>query len=69
MNKLLALRRVAGKHAGENQAQIVLDVLEGLQIKDRIGCLGGDNAASNDTAMLAGSLSYRGYWTSSTIGV
>jgi hypothetical protein len=31
----------------------VLGVLEELQIKDRIECLVGDNAASNDTAMLA----------------
>lgn len=53
MNKLVAFCRVAGKYAGENQAQIVLNVLEELQIKDRIGCLVGDNAASNDTAMLA----------------
>ena len=53
LNKLLAFRRVAGKHSGENQAQIVLQVLEELQIRDRIGCLVGDNAASNDTAMLA----------------
>jgi hypothetical protein len=53
MNKLLAFRRVAGKHAGENQAQIVLNVLEELQIKDQIGCLVGDNAASKDAAMLA----------------
>lgn len=53
LNKLLAFRRVAGKHSGENQAQIVLEVLEELQIRDRIGCLVGDNAASNDTAMLA----------------
>ena len=53
MNKLLAFRRVAGKHAGENQAQVVLGVLEELRIKDRVGCLVGDNAASNDTAMLA----------------
>lgn len=53
MNKLLAFRRVFGKHAGENQAQIVLDVLGELQIRDRIGCLVGDNAATNDTAVSA----------------
>lgn len=53
MNKLLAFRQVLGKHAGENQAQIVLEVLEELQIQDRIGCLVGDNAASNDTAVSA----------------
>ena len=47
LNKLLAFRRVAGKHSGGNQAQIVLEVLEELQIKDRVGCLAGDNAASN----------------------
>lgn len=53
INKLLAFRQVLGKHAGENQAQIVLEVLEELQIQDRIGCLVGDNAASNDTAVSA----------------
>ncbi|KAF4546931.1 Hypothetical protein D9617_95g039960 [Elsinoe fawcettii] len=52
-NKLLAFRRVLGRYAGENQAQIVLEVLEELQIQDRIGCLVGDNAASNDTAVSA----------------
>jgi hypothetical protein len=51
MNKLLAFRRVFGKHAGENQAQIVLDVLDEFQIQERVGCLVGDNAASNDTAV------------------
>ncbi|GAB7336563.1 hypothetical protein MBLNU13_g09833t2 [Cladosporium sp. NU13] len=56
LNKLLAFRRVAGKHSGENQAQIVLEVLEELHIRDRIGCLVGDNAASNDTAIDARSL-------------
>lgn len=39
-NKLLAFRQVLGKNAGENQAQIVLEVLGELQIQDRIGCLG-----------------------------
>jgi hypothetical protein len=53
MNKLLAFRRVAGKHTGEDQAQIVLDVLEELRIKDRVGCLVGDNAASDEIAMMA----------------
>lgn len=52
-NKLLAFRQVLGKHAGENQAQIVVEVLEELHIQDRIGCLVGDNAASNDTAVSA----------------
>lgn len=51
VNKLLAFRRVFGKHAGENQAQIVLDVLDEFQIQERIGCLVGDNAAANDTAV------------------
>jgi len=53
MNKLLAFRRVFGKHAGENQAQIVLEVLRELRIQDRVGCLVGDNAAVNDTAVSA----------------
>lgn len=51
IDKLLAFRQVLGKHAGENQAQIVVEVLGELQIQDRIGCLVGDNAASNDTAV------------------
>lgn len=51
--KPLAFRRVVGKHAGENQAQIVLGVLEELEIRVQIGCLVGDDAAPNDTAVSA----------------
>lgn len=38
---------------GENQAQIVLGVLEELEIRVQIGCLVGDDAAPNDTAVSA----------------
>lgn len=51
MIKLLAFCWVFCKHAGENQAQIVLDVLDEFQVQERIGCLVGDNAASNDTTV------------------
>lgn len=51
MNELLAFRRVVGKNAGENKAQIVLSVLEEVEIQGH--CLVGDNGASNDTAVSA----------------
>ena len=53
MNKLLSFRRVFGKHAGEHQAQIVLEVLRELQIQDRVDCLVGHNAAVNVSAVFA----------------
>jgi hypothetical protein len=52
-NKLLAFRRVIGKHGGQQQAEVVLKVLNELAICHKVGCIVGDNASSNDSAIAA----------------
>lgn len=47
----IALREVHGKHSGENQANIVMDVIEDYGIVTQIGYFVSDNADSNDTLM------------------
>lgn len=49
--KLLAIRRLEGDHNGENQAQLVLQVLKEYKIGGRIGYFMLDNASSNDVAV------------------
>ncbi|OWT42457.1 hypothetical protein VFPPC_18512 [Pochonia chlamydosporia 170] len=47
----VALREVHGRHSGENQAQIVMDVVEDYGIVTQVGYFVSDNADSNDTLM------------------
>ena len=47
----IALREVHGKHSGENQAHIVMNVVEDYGIVTQIGYFVSDNADSNDTLM------------------
>lgn len=49
----IALREVHGKHSGENQARIVMNVVEEYGIVTQIGYFVSDNADSNDTLMNA----------------
>lgn len=49
----IALREVHGKHSGENQAYIVMNVVEDYGIVTQIGYFVSDNADSNDTVMNA----------------
>jgi hypothetical protein len=47
----VALREVHGRHSGENQAHIVMNVVEDYGIVTQIGYFVSDNADSNDTLM------------------
>ena len=49
--RLLALRRLYGGHSGENQAELLADVLKDYEIIDRVGYFVTDNASNNDTAI------------------
>jgi len=52
-NRLLAFRRVHGGHSGENQALLVLEVIQEYSIERPVGFFVGDNAQSNDTCVAA----------------
>ena len=47
----IGLKEIQGAHSGENQASILLDILEDFKIKARLGYLMLDNAHSNDTCV------------------
>jgi hypothetical protein len=49
--RLLAFRRIHRSHSGENQAAIVLEVLEEYGISSNTGYFVCDNASSNDAAV------------------
>lgn len=49
--RLLSLKRLEGDHGGKNQARLILQVLQDYSLdKNKLGCLVGDNASSNNTA-------------------
>jgi hypothetical protein len=48
---LLALRRLHGTHSGENQAEIVCEIIDEYKIRSKLGYFVLDNATSNDTAV------------------
>jgi hypothetical protein len=49
--QLLAFRRLHGDHGGENQAAVLLEVIEEYGIDEKLGYFMCDNAKSNDTAV------------------
>jgi hypothetical protein len=49
--RLLAFRRIYRSHDGDNQAEIVLEVLEEYEIAAKVGYFVCDNATSNDNAV------------------
>jgi hypothetical protein len=49
--RLLAFRRIYGSHSGENQSEVLLEVLKEYEIEDRLGYMVCDNASSNTTAI------------------
>ena len=49
--RLLAFRRIYRSHSGDNQAAIILDVLEEYEITAKTGYFIYDNASSNDAAV------------------
>ena len=58
----LALKELQGEHSGENQAAIVLDILNDYEIRNKLGYMVMDNAHSNDSLItaIAASLSDEG---------
>lgn len=50
--RLLAFRRITGKHTGENIAAVLIEVVKGWNITaKRVGWFMSDNAKNNDTAV------------------
>lgn len=49
--KLLGLRRLHGEHSGENQADLLIEIIKEYEITDRLGWFVTDNASNNNTAM------------------
>ena len=49
----LALKELQGEHSGENQAEVVLDVLNDYGIRNKLGYMVMDNVGSNDTLINA----------------
>jgi hypothetical protein len=50
---VLALRELEGQHSGENQAQLVMKVIEEYGIASKVGYFMMDNAENNETMMKA----------------
>ena len=57
---LLGLIELQGEHSGENQAVIILNVLNDYEICNKMGYMVIDNAPSNDTLIKAIITSLRG---------
>ena len=49
----LALKELQGEYLGENQAEVVLDVLNNYRIHNKLGYMVIDNVGSNDTLINA----------------
>jgi hypothetical protein len=50
---VLALRELEGQHTGENQAQLIMKVIEEYGIASKVGYFMMDNAENNETMMRA----------------
>jgi len=48
---LIAVRQLRGPHTGENQAEVIIKVLEDYKLDKHIGYFITDNALNNDTAI------------------
>jgi hypothetical protein len=51
--RLIAMRPIEGPHTGENQAQVIAEVIKDYEIKDQLRYFMTDNAGNNDTAINA----------------
>lgn len=49
---LLGVKRLLGSHTGFNSAQIVIEIIQAYNLKDRFGFGMLDNASDNDTCMV-----------------
>jgi hypothetical protein len=50
-SRLIGFRRVRGAKSGENIAEVVGPVLEGMGVVENLGCFIGDNDATNDVVI------------------
>jgi hypothetical protein len=50
---LLGMKRLFGPKSGENQAELVIEVIKKYKLENRMGYCMMDNASDNDTAMVA----------------
>jgi hypothetical protein len=49
--KLIAFRRIFSSHSGDNQAEVLLDIIKELGFERNVGYFVSDNASSNDSAV------------------
>jgi len=47
--RLIALRHLSGSYCGENQAELLIEIIKEFELADRLGYFVADNAGSNDT--------------------
>ncbi|KJZ72217.1 hypothetical protein HIM_08359 [Hirsutella minnesotensis 3608] len=48
---LIAIRQLHGSHSGENQAEVIKEVIQEYNLQNRIGYFVTDNASNNNTAI------------------
>jgi hypothetical protein len=50
---LIAIRQLRGAHTGENQVEIIIEVIKDYNLQQKIGYFITDNAQNNDIAIEA----------------
>ena len=51
LQTLIAIRQLKGPHTGENQAEIIIQVIQEFHLHKHVGYFVTDNASNNDTAI------------------
>jgi hypothetical protein len=51
LQTLIAIRQLKGPHTGENQAEIIIEVIKDYKLGKHIGYFITDNASNNNTAI------------------
>lgn len=51
LQTLIAIRQLHGAHSGENQAEVIIQVITEFEIQARVGYFVTDNASNNDSAI------------------
>jgi hypothetical protein len=52
-HSVLALRELSGEHSGENQASLIIDIINEYGIASKVGYFVMDNATNNDTLVIS----------------
>jgi hypothetical protein len=60
---LIAIRQLKGSHTGENQAEIIIEVIKDYNLQHKIGFFVTDNAPNNDIAIDAVLTHFFPKWT------